>query len=310
MKRVILTVPEDTPRGIRIDKYLSENAGILTRSQIKNLLMEVRRDGKPVKPSRSAAPGSRLEVLYRDPEPPAFPPEKMELSLIHEDGNVVVVDKPQGLVVHPGSGVRSGTLVQGLLHHVKELEGNFPGEPLRPGIVHRLDRDTSGVVIAAKNPETLEFLSRQFREKSVGKVYIAVVKGRPPAVRGVVTGFLKRDPGNRKRFIQVESGGKAAETAYRRLRSLGPYTLMRLEPLTGRTHQLRVQMRSLGCPILGDPVYGRRDPRFPGIGLMLHAFRLSIRLPGDAEPRVFSAPLPRRFRDFAAAAASQEEICR
>jgi 23S rRNA pseudouridine1911/1915/1917 synthase len=219
----------------------------------------------------------------------------MVLDILYEDSRVVVLNKPRGMVVHPGSGVRSGTLVQGLLAHAREIAVNFPKEPVRPGIVHRLDKDTSGVIITAKDPESLEYLACQFRGRAVRKVYLAIVKGMPPQLRGTIRGHILRDPRHRKRFVHAETGGKPAETLYKVLSSRDGYSFVVLKPKTGRTHQLRVHMKSVGCPILGDPVYGRKDQSFSQAGLMLHAYSLSLVLPGENQERTFRAPIPPEF---------------
>jgi 23S rRNA pseudouridine1911/1915/1917 synthase len=307
MKKISLTVEADIPGEMRVDKYLSEHLGLFSRSRLKNLLLRVLMNGREVKPSKRVEPGAALEIEYKEEEGPEYAPEALDFSVIYEDENVLVVDKPQGMVVHPGSGVRSGTLVQGLLHHVLGLGQRFPGEPLRPGIVHRLDKDTSGIIITAKDPISLEYLGRQFRNKTTGKTYLAVVRGGPPEQNGVVEGFIGRDPLHRKRFVPLERGGKSARTEYKVLKRFDAYTLVLLRPSTGRTHQLRVHLKSLGCPILGDPIYGKKDPRFPGATLMLHAYRLSIVLPGGME-KTFRAPLPGRFKEVLAALSHKEAM--
>jgi 23S rRNA pseudouridine1911/1915/1917 synthase len=314
MKHLSLTVTADVPPGTRIDKYLAGLDGLCTRSQLKTALKEILHNGKPVKPSKQVQPGDQIEIRLCEAEAPLYEAEKIDLDILYEDSRVIAVNKPRGMVVHPGSGVRSGTLVQGLLYHAREIADSFPEEKIRPGIVHRLDKDTSGVLVAAKDPQALEFLSNQFRSRAVKKIYLAIVKGRLPESQGSVKGFIRRDTRHRKRFIAAASGGKAAETRYRVLAECGAYSLVRLAPKTGRTHQLRVHMKSLGCPILGDPIYGRRDERFPQAGLMLHAWRLSLSLPGsglqaagfvkpgdpeslgaEQHKRTFRAPLPEDF---------------
>ena len=213
-----------------------------------------------------------------------------------------MIDKPQGLVVHPGSGNRSGTLVNAVLFHSRQLAEGFPPEDPRPGIVHRLDKETSGVIIVAKSPAAHHFLAGQFQERTVRKRYIAVVQGRLPSDNGRIETRLARDPRDRKRFACVLSGGKLAVTRYRVLRTFAAgrdvYTYVLLAPRTGRTHQLRLHMRHVGCPILGDSLYGRHDARFPGASLSLHARSLAIRLPGENTTRMFSAPVPPRFRSL------------
>jgi 23S rRNA pseudouridine1911/1915/1917 synthase len=177
------------------------------------------------------------------------------------------------------------------------LEKDFH-ETVRPGIVHRLDKDTSGVIIAAKNPSSHEFLSLQFRKKRVKKKYLAIVKGNPAPSAGIIEKSLSRDPHNRKRFKCTDTGGKTACTEYKTLCRLDKYSFLVLKPRTGRTHQLRVHMLSLRTPILGDPLYSRKNPDGPDSGLMLHAYRLKVLLPGEKQPRIFRAPLPKRFKDI------------
>ncbi|MFW6313680.1 MAG: RluA family pseudouridine synthase, partial [Spirochaetota bacterium] len=210
--------------------------------------------------------------------------------------DVVVVNKPAGMVVHPAAGNWTGTLAQGLMHHVRSLQERFD-DPSRPGIVHRLDKDTSGVMIAAKHPEALALLSHQFRSHTTEKAYLALLRGQLPHSTGSVHTGIARDPHNRKRFTVVRQGGKEAVTNYRILRHHRGYTFVLLQPETGRTHQLRVHMAHLGCPIAGDPIYSRRDPRFPELGLLLHAYQLTITLPGEEAPRTFTARLPGSFRE-------------
>ncbi|GAB4369127.1 MAG: RluA family pseudouridine synthase [Spirochaetales bacterium] len=294
---------EDSAPSIRIDAYLANRLNLPSRSQLKERILEVRLNGKQVKTSHRIIPGGVIEVSLRPPENPQYAAEEIPLRILHEDAHVIVVDKPEGLVVHPGAGVWHGTLVQGLLHHVKTLKETFPDEPVRPGIVHRLDKETSGVLIAAKDPEALEFLAAQFRWKEVEKTYLALVKGVPSPAEGRILGNLVRDPTNRKRFRMVESGserGKSMETWYRVLKTYGSRSFVLLKPRTGRTHQLRVQMQAIGCPILGDPVYSRGGTlvkeRIPP-RLYLHAFSLRIRLPGESNPRTFYAPLPETFKE-------------
>jgi 23S rRNA pseudouridine1911/1915/1917 synthase len=293
-------VVDDLPEGgLRVDRYVMARLDGVTRSQLKARSFSVLLNGNEVKPSRKIKPGDIVEVRYDEPVLPTFEPEAMELSILYEDDRVLVVDKPAGVVVHPGNGVSSGTLVQGLLHHVVGLGARFQGDRVRPGIVHRLDKDTSGVIIAAKDPVAHEFLSQQFRHRTTRKVYLAIVKGRPKVSRGCVEGFICRDPANRKRFMHSEGTGKQAETRYRMLKEWEGCSLLVLEPRTGRTHQLRVHMKALGCPILGDPVYGKPDKQVAVQGLLLHAWRLAIALPVEPDgPREFRAPLPRRFKEF------------
>jgi 23S rRNA pseudouridine1911/1915/1917 synthase len=221
--------------------------------------------------------------------------------VLYEDSRVIVIDKAQGMVVHPGAGNYSGTLVNALLYRrVAALPGRgispgpLPGGPLRPGIVHRLDKDTSGVMICAWDNESLAFLSGQFKARRTRKRYAAIIRGAPKESGGRIETLLCRDSRDRKRFA-VGVKGKAALTDYRLIRRWGSHSLALLRPRTGRTHQLRVQMAYLGHPILGDPIYGSRDPLFPAATLMLHAKSLGITLPGERGRRIFKTPLPDRF---------------
>jgi 23S rRNA pseudouridine1911/1915/1917 synthase len=294
-RRVVRIGVDPEAAGIRLDRYLAENLGLFPRSQIAHRDVVVRVDGQSVKLSRRVKPGETLEIGYSEPESSAIEPENIELDIIFENDDVVVVNKPAGMVVHPAAGNRTGTLAQGLMHHVIMLRERF-NDAARPGIVHRLDKDTSGVIIAAKHPEALAWLSAQFQERTTEKTYLAVVRGGLPRSVGTVETRIGRDPHNRKRFAVVQSGGKRAVTHYRVLRRYPGYTFVRLRPETGRTHQLRVHMAHLGRPIVGDPVYARRDPAFPETGLLLHAYRLRIVLPGESQSRSFTARLPETFR--------------
>lgn len=291
------TVPEDWG-GERLDRFLAEYLHLCNRSQLKSRGVEAKVEGEAAKLSRKLHPGELVEATLPPLEPSQVDPEKIELPILYEDENVIVVNKPQGLVVHPGAGNPGGTLANALVHHSQELKESFDGGvEERPGIVHRLDKETSGVIIAAKHPEALAALSKEFKRRSTEKWYIAILRGSLPRGEGSVEGYIRRDPHNRKRFVWSPVEGKAATTSYRVLRHLGEgYVLVRFEPKTGRTHQLRVHALHLHAPILGDPVYSRKDHRFPEATMMLHAFSLRITLPGEREPRLFRAPLPPRFR--------------
>jgi 23S rRNA pseudouridine1911/1915/1917 synthase len=289
-------IAEGTAPGTRVDSYLADTLGLFTRSQARKRVLLLLVNGKPAKLARRLFPGDLLVVRYREAPNVELLPEPIPLSVIYEDANVLVVDKPQGMVVHPAAGNPSGTLVNALLYHCTQLPEGFPGEPARPGIVHRLDKGTSGVIITAKNLDSREFLARQFRQRSVRKQYLAIVQGEPPAESGRIESRLVRDRRQRKRFRSLEAGtaGKRAVTLYRVLRRKAGHCLLSLRPLTGRTHQLRAQLSWIRCPIAGDSLYGSRV-RAP---LMLHAYRLRLRLPGQAEPVTFRSPLPPRFAAY------------
>ncbi len=290
--------------GMRLDVYVSERLGLFSRSQARGRILEIAVNGVPARLARKVRDGDVLTMRYADPVPTDLAPEDIPLEVLFENDEVIVLDKPQGMVVHPGSGNQSGTLLNALLFHCRGLSERFSADDARPGIVHRLDKDTSGVIIAAKNPESHAILARQFHDRTARKRYLGVTVGVPPLASGRVDDRLARDPRDRKRFTWTTTGGRSALTLYRVIRayrvpapSPGAYALVALAPRTGRTHQLRVHMRRLGTPVLGDPLYGRRDERFPGATLMLHARSLSIVLPGESGPRTFVSRMPERFRD-------------
>jgi 23S rRNA pseudouridine1911/1915/1917 synthase len=260
-------------------------------------------NGKAAKRSRILKPGDRLELSWEDAAGTDLLPEDLPLKVLYEDSRVIVIDKAQGMVVHPGAGNPSGTLVNALLYRrmkaglpaeIPELPAELPGGPPRPGIVHRLDKDTSGVMICAWDDESLAFLSEQFKARKTRKRYAAILRGVPKEKSGWIETLLCRDSRDRKRFT-VGERGKEALTYYRLIRRWGDHSLVLLCPRTGRTHQLRVQMAHLGHPIIGDPLYGSRDSLFPAATLMLHAKSLKIKLPGEQGRRVFKTPLPDRF---------------
>ncbi|MDR1301628.1 MAG: RluA family pseudouridine synthase [Treponema sp.] len=283
------------PGPLRLDRYVAEYLQVLTRSQIKSRVLTARLNGKEVKRSRLVKSGDRLELTWATPEPVDLLPEDIPLELIYEDEQVVVLNKPQGMVVHPGAGNHRGTLANALLFRRLHQGGLAAGAAFRPGIVHRLDKDTSGVIIAAYNDQALTFLSDQFKNRTVRKCYGALVHGSLAVPFGLIETGIIRDPRDRKRFTVSKDQGKRARTRYRVIRSWGTHSLLLLRPYTGRTHQLRVHLRYIGHPILGDPLYGIPDPRFPGVSLMLHAKSLRLILPGDQEPRTFETSLPQRF---------------
>jgi len=292
--------PEGSPRA---DIFIAESVGALSRSQIKARGAVIRVNGVEAKPSRTLKPGDSLEVLWIEEDSSHIEAEDIPLSIIHQDERVLIVDKAQGMVTHPGAGNRRGTLANAALF-IAQRDLASPRSETRPalraGIVHRLDKDTSGVIIVAKDLEAQAFLAAQFKERLVRKEYLAITRGLPSPASGRITDRLGRDPRERKRFATVAEGGKVAVTDYRVLASWGQYALVSLRPKTGRTHQLRVHLAGLGTAILGDPIYGKKDGRFPDATLMLHAFKLRITLPGSDSASLFMAPPPQRFRDLVA----------
>jgi 23S rRNA pseudouridine1911/1915/1917 synthase len=309
------TVEAYTPAGLRLDRYVSEQLGLLSRSQIKSRSLSAVLNGKPVKRSRIIKPGDFLELSWEEANSLDLVPEDIPLTVLYEDSRVIVINKAQGMVVHPGAGNYQGTLANALLYRrLNRLpdSNTMPGDACRPGIVHRLDKDTSGVMICAWDEESHAFLSEEFKARKVRKHYAAIIRGTPRERSGKIETLLCRDSRNRKRFAvsnpavgSITARGKEALTYYRIIRSWNNYSLALLRPRTGRTHQLRVHMAYLGHPIAGDPIYGSPEPLFPQVTLMLHAKSLKIILPGEEDFRVFTTPLPDRFRDMIRALGSQ-----
>lgn len=286
----------DLEGSVRADRYLSEYLKIFSRSQIKNRNVKISLNNKEIKLSKILNTGDLITIEYNNPEPLELIPEKMNFNIIYEDSDTLVIDKPQGLVVHPGAGNHTGTLVHGLIYHCNDITNRFSSDDIRPGIVHRLDKDTSGVMITAKNPQSLEFLSSQFRNKSTKKYYLAIIKGVPVKDEGIIETNIARDLNNRKKFTVSDQRGKYSLSRFKVIESWGNLSLVILGLETGRTHQLRVHMLHIGNSILGDPIYGRKSGMFPDITLMLHAYSLSISLPcSSAETSNFKAPVPERF---------------
>ena len=301
-------VPAHYDKGERLDKYIASLPNGMNRSKLKSGVTEILINGKKSKLSQKVNANDLIDISWEDNIPENIEPENIPLDIIYEDENVTVVNKAQGMVTHPACGNWNGTLVNALLYHwgreavkqVKEGSEQKIMEFRRPGIVHRLDKETSGIIITAKNRDVEEYLGQQFRQKTLRKEYILIVKGRPPAVAGDIRTQIIRDPKDRKRFKAVEntSEGKYARTLYHCISSYGNYTLVRVRLKTGRTHQIRVHMKYLGCPIVGDPVYNKVDPIFPDATLMLHSKLLQITFPGEDKPRTFITQTPKRFLEM------------
>lgn len=287
MPELRLTVPPEA-RDRRLDRWLAEDLKLLSRSQLQARGLEAKLGQKALKLGTKLRGGEELLLTWAEPENPEWGAEPVDLDILHEDETCWVVNKARGQVVHPAHGHWHGTVVQGLLYRHQALAEAFAQTPLRPGVVHRLDKDTTGVLIAAKTPEAYEALARQFRDRSTRKIYWALVKGQPPQKQGVLDAPLARDPRNRQKWAVVP-GGKPSRTRYKVVVSAGGLSLLKLRPLTGRTHQLRVHLAYLGCPILGDPLYAKADPKRPA-PLMLHARSLRIRLPGQGGGQAWGGP--------------------
>jgi len=278
--------------GTRIDKYIAERAPELSRSFVQKLLDEggVTVGGCVPKASYRVEVGDLVVVRLPPAETSVIRAETIPLSIIYEDQDIVVVDKPAGMVVHPAHGHHSGTLVNALLAHCSDLAGI--GGELRPGIVHRLDKDTSGLLVVAKNDAAHRDLQRQFKQRLVHKTYLALLEGLLPTTQGTIEAPIGRDLRQRKRMAVVTRGGRLARTEYRVQERLAQHTLVEAEPITGRTHQIRVHFAHIGHPIAGDRVYGYRKQRLPLDRHFLHAARLVLTLPGAAEPVEFTSNLP------------------
>ena len=299
-------VPPTYKTPDRLDKYICDHTPNMNRSKLKSGLVTILVNGKPQKISYKVRPSDRIDVQWEENVPDNIDPEDIPLDIVYEDDNVCVVNKKQGMVTHPASGNWSGTLVNALLFHwnrqsIHELKTGSASEILsnrRPGIVHRLDKDTSGLIITAKNRDTEEFLGKQFRNHNkIYKEYICICMGRPQHSHGIIETQIIRDPKDRKRFKAVvgTDEGKFARSYYRCISCYGEYSLMRVRINTGRTHQIRVHMKYLNCPILGDQIYSRPDRKFPGATLMLHSRKMRIYIPGIRNKMEFVSPTPPRF---------------
>ena len=282
-------------RGERLDKALVEFMPDLSRAQIQRLIEggQVLVNGQlPAKSGVRLEGGETAVVAVPAPEPSSLIAEAIPLQVVYEDADMLVLDKPAGLVVHPAAGHASGTLVNALLAHVKDFGG--VGGSLRPGIVHRLDKDTSGLIVVAKHDAAQRALQAQFKLRKVEKQYVALVVGRPPTPSGRVEAAIGRDPRHRQRMAVVTNSGlrsRMAVSEYRTLEAMRGYTLVDVKPETGRTHQVRVHMAFLGCPLAGDLLYGVSGGRYKLARHFLHAAGLTLKIP-SGKTRTFVAPLP------------------
>ncbi len=279
--------------GMRIDKLLAGLDGEYSRSQIQDWITEgrVSVNGKVVKANYRVQEGDRIEWTVPEPEILDVRPEPMDLDIYYEDRDVIVVNKPRGMVVHPSPGHLNGTLVNGLLAHCRDLSGI--NGVLRPGIVHRIDKDTSGLLMAAKNDFSHEHLARQLENKTVLRKYKAIVHGVIPHDYGTIDAPIGRDPKDRQSMAVVDSG-KPAVTHFRVIERFDKYTLVECELETGRTHQIRVHMKYIGHPVAGDPKYGPKRT-LPIDGQALHAGVLGFAHPRTGEFLTFEAPPPEDF---------------
>lgn len=294
MTSKILTFSTHQAEGDRVDKFLSLKLPEYSRSRLQALIKDglVKINDQVVqKNGQLLEQGDLVEISLPEVVESELIPEKIDLDVIFENGDLAIINKPAGMVVHPAAGHNSGTLVHAALGKFDDLQGI--GGELRPGIVHRLDKDTSGLIVIAKNETAHRWLQEQFKSRKVEKIYLALVDGKPPTPSGRVEAAIARDPSHRKKMAVVsEAKGKPAVTIYRTLESFHDHTLIEAHPLTGRTHQIRLHMAFLKCPITGDTVYGHNHPTIEMNRFFLHAAQLTIILPGEKQPRTFKAPLP------------------
>ena len=283
---------KETPE--RLDKFLVGQLQEFSRSRIQGLITDgfVDVNGRAAKKAgQTLESGFSVTVRVPPTAPTNLVAEDIPLDIIFENEDLIVVNKPAGMVVHPAAGHSSGTLVNAVLGYEPDIEG-IGGEE-RPGVVHRLDKETSGLILLAKNERAHRWLQDQFRLRKVEKTYLALVDGKPPTPTGRVESHIGRDPSHRKRMAIVpESRGREAISEYKTVESFPDHTLLEFHPLTGRTHQIRLHCAFLGCPIVGDEVYGKRKFSVEIERHFLHAYRLKIILPGENEARRFESPLP------------------
>lgn len=288
--RRIAGVPAD-----RLDRWLAAQWPSLSRARWQKAVASglIKINGAPARASDPLHAGDVVEGQAPPPQSPSplVRPEDIPLAVLYEDEHLLCLDKPPGLVVHPAAGHWEGTLVNAVLHHCNRLSGG--SHPLRPGIVHRLDKDTSGCILVAKTDEAQAALAGQFAARTARKTYLAVVRGRPRTTGGVITGAIARHPAHRQRMtVTSHPGARAAETTWRVLASTTGLSLLECRPRTGRTHQIRVHLKHLGHPVAGDRTYGG-GADYPR--QLLHAWRLAVTHPATGEPLSFEAPVPPDF---------------
>ena len=295
----IETYHYDEQASDRLDKFLVTCLPEFSRARLQGLIADgfVTVNGVAArKAGQVIEDGDDIEVRIPPPVPSGLVAEDIPLDIIFENDDLIVVNKPAGMVVHPATGHYSGTLVNAVLGYDPDLEG-IGGEE-RPGLVHRLDKETSGLIVLAKNERAHNWLQEQFRLRQVEKTYLALVDGKPPTPTGRVEAPIGRDPNHRKKMAVVSPGkGREAVSEYKTLESFRNHTLLEFHPHTGRTHQIRLHCQFLGCPIVGDSVYGKRTVTVTINRHFLHAFRLKIILPNEKQPRTFEADLPEELKN-------------
>lgn len=294
MKQTYYTFEVKQGEEQRLDKYLSVCLPELSRSKIKRIIEDrnVIVDGITVdKAGIKLRPGNLITITVIEEKVDGLVPENIALDILYEDQNVIILNKDAGQVVHPGAGNSSGTLVNGLLYYYPQIKN--VGEDDRPGVVHRLDKDTSGVVIFAKTDQAYKWLINQFKSRNTHKAYLALVDGKPPTPTGRIEAPIIRDIKDRTRMaVGLQGQGKNAISEYYTLEEFKRHAYLEVHPITGRTHQIRVHLSYLGVPVVGDQLYGRRKPSIEIERFFLHAKSLAIKLPGERVLRTFEAPLP------------------
>lgn len=286
--------------GERLDKFLSEELSDRSRSFLQKLIKEqyVKVNDKPVKASYRLVFGDHVSILFPEPEKPDISAENIPLDILYEDADIIIINKPKQMVVHPAPGHYSGTLVNALLYHCRDNLSGINGT-LRPGIVHRIDMDTTGSLVVCKNDAAHQSLSAQLKEHSIHRVYEAIVHGNLKEDTGCINAPVGRHPTERKKMSTLAKNGREAVTHFQVIERFGRFTYIQCRLETGRTHQIRVHMSSIGHPLLGDNVYGPKKCPFPRlIGQTLHAKTLGFIHPGTGEYMEFNAPLPKYFIDI------------
>lgn len=294
VKKMIIEVESG---GKRLDVYLCEELSELTRSRIQKLIAEgsIAVNGAAAKANLKLKPGDRIEVVVPQPKEVEITPEEIPLDIVYEDDHMLVVNKPQGMVVHPAAGNFSGTLVNALMAYCGDSLSGINGE-IRPGILHRIDKDTSGLLLVAKDDAAHLGLSQQIKEHSLTREYLALVHGRIKEDSGTIDAPIGRDEKNRKKMTITEKNSRNAVTHFFVEERFDKYTFVRCRLETGRTHQIRVHMSKGGHPIVGDPVYGRKKEEFKLHGQLLHAWKVGYIHPVSGEYMEFSRDLPDYFK--------------
>ena len=282
--------------GKRLDAYVSSLKDNISRSNAQKLIKnnKIFVNGKNVKESYKVKENDEIRIIIEEPKKSSLKPENIPLDIIYEDNDIIVINKPKGMVVHPGNGNHEGTLVNAVLAYAKDLSGI--GGKLRPGIVHRIDKDTSGLIIVAKNDKAHKNLSEEIKNHEVTKIYTCLVRGNISEDDATIDMPIGRDKNDRKKMAVTEDGKKAI-THFRVLKRYGNYTLLRVKIDTGRTHQIRVHMAKIGHPIIGDEVYSNGKNEFNVHGQMLHSTYLKFKHPVTGKELELEAPLPQYFQD-------------